>query len=82
MLVEIKGPGYAKLLTYGWGKKSLGKKFLDQSGRQVAARGWRHLRWYFAEPEVAEFPRKLFEKAGGGRETIEINDLPWLEEAQ
>jgi len=82
MLAEIKGPGYAKLLKYAWGRKSLTKQFLDQSGRQVAARGWRDLRWYFAEPEVAEFARKLFKNAGGGREAIEIKDQPWLEEAQ
>lgn len=82
MLAEIKGPGYAKLLKYAWGRKSLTKKFLDQSGRQVAARGQRQLRWYFAEPEVAEFARKLFEKAGGGRETIDIEVQPWLEEVQ
>jgi hypothetical protein len=34
------------------------------------------LRWYFAEPEAAEFAQKLFAEAGG-RERIEIIVLPY-----
>jgi hypothetical protein len=78
MMVEAKGLGYAKLLTYNWGKESLAEQWLDQSGRQLAAAGSRRLRWYFAEPEAAEFARKLFNNAeGGGRERIEIVVLPF-----
>lgn len=39
MMVEAKGPGYAKLLTYTWGKVSLAEQWLDQSARQLAALG-------------------------------------------
>jgi hypothetical protein len=41
MMVEAKGPGYANLLTFDEAKNSLGKKFLDQATRQIAAAGGR-----------------------------------------
>jgi hypothetical protein len=50
--IEAKGPEYAGLLTFKKGRDSVIKQFLKQSGRQVAARGWRRVRWYFAEPET------------------------------
>jgi hypothetical protein len=53
----------------------LGDDWLEQSGRQIAAAGGRPIRWYFAEPEAAAFAREIF--TGGGRENIEIIDLPW-----
>jgi hypothetical protein len=56
---------------------SLSKQWLEQSERQLAALGSRQLRWYFAEPEAADFARKLFAEAGGGRERIEIVVLPY-----
>src|SRR5512144_3057811 len=34
--------------------------------------GSRRVRWYFAEPEAAEFARKLFGNPEGGRGRIEI----------
>ena len=77
MMVEAKGPVYAKLLTYGWGQKSLTEQWLDQSGRQIAALGSHRLRWYFAEPEAAEFARKLFRDAKDDRKRIEIVVLPF-----
>jgi hypothetical protein len=79
MMVEAKGPGYAKLLTYKWGKESLTEQWLDQSARQLAAAGSRRVRWYFAEPEAAEFARKLFrnDRSGRGRGRIEIVVLPY-----
>jgi hypothetical protein len=76
MMVEAKGPGYANLLTYKWGRDSLAEDWLEQSDRQLAALGSRRLRWYFAEPEAAEFAQKLFAEAGG-RERIEIIVLPY-----
>lgn len=78
-MIEAKGPEYASLLTFEKGKDSVTRQFLKQSGRQVEARGWRQLRWYFAEPETAAFARKLFETADEGREMIEIKVLPWPE---
>jgi hypothetical protein len=77
MMVEAKGPGYAKLLTYKWGKDSLTKEWLDQSARQLAAAGSRRVRWYFAEPAAAEFARKLFANDQLGRARIEIVVLPY-----
>jgi hypothetical protein len=78
MMAEIKGK-YAGVLAFSAGKDSITKEWLDQSGRQVAARGWRRLRWYFAEPETAAFALDLFRTADQGRETIEIKVLPWPE---
>jgi hypothetical protein len=76
-MIEAKGPTYAKLLTYDWGKWSLTNDWLEQSGAQIAAAEKRPVRWYFAEPEAAEFAREIFNKAEGGRERIEIVVLPW-----
>ena len=81
MMVEIKGE-YAGVLAFEQGKKSITGEWLDQSGRQVAARGWRRLRWYFAEPATAAFAEGLFAAADKGRETIEIKVLPWRKERQ
>jgi hypothetical protein len=81
MMAEIKGE-YAGVLAFEQGRESITKEWLDQSGRQVAARGWRRLRWYFAEPATAAFAKKIFDRAGEGRETIEIKDLPWPEQKQ
>jgi hypothetical protein len=58
------------------GRDSLAEDWLEQSDRQLAALGSRRLRWYFAEPEAAEFAQKLFAEAGG-RERIEIIVLPY-----
>jgi hypothetical protein len=78
MMVEAKG-GYAGVLKFPQGGRSITKDWSNQSGRQVAARGWRRLRWYFAEPDTAAFAKKIFDRADGGRETIEIEVLPWPE---
>ena len=77
MMVDAKGPEYANLLTFDAGRKSVQEQFLDESARQLAALGTRRLRWYFAEPAAADFARELFRAAGGGRDRIEIIDLPW-----
>lgn len=77
IMVEAKGPGYAGLLSFKKGKDNVTDEWLDQSGRQIAAAGGRPIRWYFAEPEAAAYARELFKGAKGGRENIEIIDLPW-----
>jgi hypothetical protein len=74
-MVEAKGPGYAGILSFDKGKENLEKEWLAQSARQIAAAGGRSIRWYFAEPKAAAFAREIF--TGGGRENIEIIDLPW-----
>jgi hypothetical protein len=61
------------------GRKSITKDWSNQSGRQVAARGWRRLCWYFAEPATAAFAEDLFRTTDQGRETIDIKVLPWPE---
>lgn len=77
VMVEAKGPVYAKLLTYDWGRESISGDWLAQSARQLAAAGARPVRWYFAEPRATEFARKLFRDADAGRELIDLVDLPW-----
>lgn len=77
MMVEAKGPGYAGLLTFDEGRESVADEFLNQSARQLDASGGRLIRWYFAEPAAAEFARELFRASGGGRDRIDIEDLPW-----
>ena len=81
MMVEAKGL-YVNILAFPQGKKSVTDEWLDESGRQVAGRGTRELRWYFAEPAAAEFARKLFNESDKGREAIEIEVLPWPESEQ
>ena len=78
MMVEAKDH-YASLLSFDQGRKSVSAQWLDQSARQIAAAGERPIRWYFAEPEAAEFARQLFKESRGGRENIEIVVLtpPW-----
>jgi hypothetical protein len=78
MMVEAKG-GYAGVLKFPEGRKSITKDWSNQSGRQVAARGWRRLCWYFAEPATAAFAEDLFRTTDQGRETIDIKVLPWPE---
>lgn len=77
MMVEAKGPGYAELLTYDWGQRSIAANWLSQSAAQLAAAGTRAVRWYFAEPEAAAFAKELFRTSG--RERIEIKLQPWSE---
>jgi len=77
MMVDAKGPGYARLLTFDAGRRSVRDEFLYESSRQLAALGNRQLRWYFAEPAAAAFARQLFATSDGGRDRIEIVDLPW-----
>jgi hypothetical protein len=77
MMVEAKGPSYAKLLTYDWGQDSIPAQWLSQSASQLAAAGTRTVRWYFAEPDAAAFAGELFRTSDAGRERIEIKVLPW-----
>jgi hypothetical protein len=77
-MVEAKGPGYANLLTFDQGKKSVTDDFTEQAERQIAAAGDRPITWYFAQPETAAFARGLFSNARfGGRINVEF--LPWPE---
>jgi hypothetical protein len=79
LMVDAKGPGYTQLLQF---PSKVRQEFLDESARQLAALGTRQLRWYFAEFEAAESARALFRAAGGGRERIDIEFLPWSEKTK
>lgn len=81
MMVDAKGPGYAKLLTYGWGRLSIGIKFATPSPSQVLAARDRPIRWYFAERETADFARALFSKLPYG-DRIDVEWRPWPEQNQ
>jgi hypothetical protein len=82
MMVEAKGPEYAWLLTIPKARKNITDNWLNQSAAQIAAAGTRRIRWYFAEPEAAEYARELFRYSGQGRERIEIEVLPWSKKKQ
>lgn len=60
ILIEIKGPGHAKLLQNPICRESVEKKFLKQAEGQVEASGGQPIIWIFAEPEAAKCARKLF----------------------
>jgi hypothetical protein len=74
VMIEAKD-GYAGVLSFHQGEDSIRKEWLDESARQIAAANGRPIRWYFAEPEAAEFAKELFK--GDGREKIELVVLPW-----
>lgn len=82
MMVDAKGPGYARLISFPPVKKSVTAQFLEQSLREVQAAGDRPVRWYFAEAAAAKFARDLFNANNQGREKIEIEVLPWSKKKQ
>jgi hypothetical protein len=76
MMVEAKG-NYAGVLSFEPSRSENSAEWLEQSAAQLAAAGGRPIRWYFAEPETKTFAEKLFRSAGGGRDRIETQVLPW-----
>jgi len=58
--VEAKGYGFAKMLKNPIVQQFLGPRFLSQANRQVDASDGRNIRWYAAEPETADYLRRLF----------------------
>lgn len=75
MMVEAKGPGYAKLLREGFGPPTLAEQWSDQCTRQLEASQGRKT-WYFAEREAADYAREVFRTGCNGRETVEIKYWP------
>lgn len=66
MRVEIKG-NYDGLLSFPSGRDEIARKWLDQSGRQLAvSKGW-PLLWVFSQAGNRDFARDQFDKKGGGR---------------
>jgi hypothetical protein len=81
MMVEAKGPGYAKLLADPWGPESIAGQWATQSSSQILAAGDRPIRWYFAEREAADFTRELFRELHYGNR-IDVEWRPWPEQNQ
>jgi hypothetical protein len=77
ILFEIKGERYAELLKSPLIVESIAEGFIKQSGRQIAASQGRPIVWIFAEPEAAEFARRLFDSTDEGRERITVVYVPW-----
>ena len=72
ILIEIKGPGHTKLLQNPICRDSVGEKFLKQAEGQVEASAGRPIIWVFAEPEAAEYARKLFAHRPGLKDIVII----------
>jgi hypothetical protein len=64
VMLEAKGPGYAKLLRSNYMKDVLKKRWINQGERQVNAAGWRGNEWWFAEEGPRVFAEQVFEKNG------------------
>jgi hypothetical protein len=64
VLLEVKGPGYRELLRKMNGKPWFEgvEEMLDQAKRQVRAAGNTPIQWHFAEREVADLMRELFQQ--------------------
>jgi hypothetical protein len=67
VLLEAKGPGYAKQIgnaveNNGW-YEGFGE-MVKQAERQIQAAKGTPIEWHFAEKEAADFVRELFQKAG------------------
>ncbi|MFL5353052.1 Tox-REase-5 domain-containing protein [Archangium sp.] len=69
VLLEVKGPGYQKLLRKMHGKVWFHgvEDMLEQAKRQLEAARGVPIEWHFAEQEVADFMRALFEEKSLGR---------------
>jgi hypothetical protein len=80
MMVDAKGPGYVKLLSFPPTMGSVIQEWVAEGGRQIAASGDRPVRWYFAEEAAADFARELFIKYDNGLERIEVIFEPWTRE--
>lgn len=81
ILIEIKGPRYAYLLRYSKPNESITREFLDKAENQVEASGGRPIVWIFAEPEAAEYARRLFASRPELKRII-IIDKKWEREPQ
>ncbi|WP_233588100.1 Tox-REase-5 domain-containing protein [Corallococcus sp. CA049B] len=67
LLLEAKGPGYAKFIQDNMSMKEFYKGFdkvLAQAERQFNVAGGRRIRWIVAEERFATFLRSAFESNG------------------
>ncbi|RKH94185.1 restriction endonuclease fold toxin 5 domain-containing protein [Corallococcus sp. AB038B] len=78
LLLEAKGPGYAKFIKDNMTLKEFFKGFdkvIDQARRQVNAAGGRRIRWIVAEERFATFLRKAFESTRLPIEVVPISPI-------
>ena len=63
VMIEAKGPGFARLLRYAYfSQEILPDRWRNQAARQVSAAGARKIEWFFAEPEAAQWAGKWFKE--------------------
>ena len=64
VLLEVKGPGYKALLEKMYGQEWFrgAKDMLDQAQRQFRAAKGTPIQWHFAEKEVGDLMKALFEE--------------------
>nr|WP_128800215.1 restriction endonuclease fold toxin 5 domain-containing protein [Corallococcus coralloides] len=78
LLLEAKGPGYAKFIQDNMEMKDFFKgfrKMLEQAGRQVRLAQGRRIRWIVAEERFANFLRKAFRESGYPIEVVPISPI-------
>ncbi|MGE6763013.1 restriction endonuclease fold toxin 5 domain-containing protein [Corallococcus interemptor] len=78
VLLEAKGPGYAKFIKDDMSLKEFFKGFgkvLAQAERQLDAAGGRRIRWIIAEERFAAFLRKAFEAYRFPIEVVSIRPI-------
>lgn len=75
-MIEAKGPGFNRLLSFPPGYKSVTDKWLDQGDRELQAAGSRQVVWYFAEDQAALVARNLFDHHGLGKIIVRVQP-PW-----
>jgi hypothetical protein len=73
--VEIKGE-YDDLLAFPGGKDSLTEDWLKQSRNQIQANENFPVMWVFAQHELANFARNIFNGAKDGQKRIQIRVVP------
>jgi restriction endonuclease fold toxin 5 of polymorphic toxin system len=65
-MLEAKGPGYSKMLhedsDMPW--KGVEQRMIKQACDQLDAAGTRKIEWYFAEKDVADHVKGVFEREG------------------
>ncbi|MEW6436925.1 MAG: hypothetical protein AB1508_07120 [Pseudomonadota bacterium] len=79
VMIEAKGPGFARLLRYAFfSKEILPRRWRNQADRQVSAAGERQIEWFFAEPEAAEKAEEIFRDGSDRFKKIKVRYEPAL----
>jgi len=79
VMIEAKGPGFARLLRYPFfSEEILPARWERQADRQVSAAGTRGIEWFFAEPEAAKRAAEIFKDTRDLFERIKVRYEPAL----